>query len=1065
MKKNLLKFLFVLLLLGSAAYAQTKTITGTVTGKDDGLPIPGVTVTVTGTKTGTVTNANGAYTIKAPQSNVSLVFSSIGYVTQTISVVGTKADVVLESNQKALNEVLVVGYGTQTKRENVGSVSQIKGSDIAETPVQNFEQALGGKAAGVQITVPSGVLNTPPVFHIRGTNSISLSSQPLIVVDGVVTFTGDFSGGESGGNALSNVNPDDIETIDVLKDAAATAIYGSRGANGVVVITTKKGKKGTSTVTIDSWVGATKPMRIPQVLDAFQYVALKNEAMVNFGVYNATVTVPQTIPLEYTTITPDANGNPINTNWQKLIYRTGNTYNSNISLSGGTDKTTYYGSVNYTKQQGIINKNDFVSKSMLFNLDHKANKYLSYGAKLSYADQFNLAATSSGSLSGEAYATAGLGRVALLLPPNLAPYLNDGTYNLNPTGAGIGLMNNKGYSITYPNPIPSLDMDRANNELNHTAGNIYMTVTPTPWITIKSQYGIDYIYSTNDNFANPFSNFTVTGGVASNTASDNNTYSQNKRWDWVNTASFDYTFFGKHSVSLLLGNEQQRSTSSGFGLTRSILSDPLFNQINSGYTNVSASGTSNSENYLVSFFGRFNYNFDQKYFVTATLRRDGYSGFGPNAKYGIFPGVGAGWEIAKEKFWKNIGADKVVSSLKLKGSYGKTGNYNVGDFPSLSFYGYGLYNGIPTLGPSATGNVNLHWESTYKSDLGLSYGLFNDRITGEIDLYKNDIKDLIFNVPSAPSAGLAGSPLVNVGSMYNQGVEFDINADIVRNAAFKWSANFNISFNQNKVTSLFPGTTALYTTTSSLETANVTQVGGSLSDLYIIRTAGVDPANGRRIFLNAAGQPIEYTFNGTQHWYHPDGTPYLKADGVTPNTINQTADAVDYGNSVPKYIGGFSNTFRYKSFDLSVLLTFNLGFYTYYGTGATLTDQRFWNNSTDILDHWTTPGQVAKFPRVVFGDNVSNGTSFPTDFNTYNGNFLKIKSANIGYTLPKAFLSKLGIANVRFYLSSYNLAIFTKYPGPDPEVSSNGTGNLNQGVDRNTVANGRTVTAGVSVKF
>ncbi|QQL49141.1 SusC/RagA family TonB-linked outer membrane protein [Mucilaginibacter ginkgonis] len=1065
MKKTLLSVLWVLLLIGQVAFAQTRTVTGTVTGKDDGLPLPGVSVIVKGTKTGTQTKVDGTFSIKVPQGDA-LVFTYISFASQTIVPQGNRPlNVVLVGSSSDLNEVVVVGYGRQSKRENVGSIAQVKGSELAQQPVQNFEQALAGKAAGVQITIPNGVLNTPPVFHIRGTNSISLSSQPLIIVDGVVSFTGDFSGGESGGNALANINPDDIEDVSILKDASATAIYGSRGANGVVLITTKKGKKGSATVSVDSWAGMTKVFRLPKVLDAFQYVNLKNEALVNAGLYN---TNAANGALAFTTLTPDANGNPINTDWTKVVYRTGHSYNSSISVSGGTDKTTYYGSVNYTKQQGVIVKNDYESKGMLFNVDHKANKYITIGAKLSYANQLNLAATSSGSLNGEAYATAGLGRIAVLLPPNLGIYNNDGTYNLNPSGAGIGLMNNAGYAISYPNPQPAIDLDRANNEINHTAANVYLQVSPAPWVTLKTQYGVDYLYSNNDTFFNPISNFSVSNGVQVNSASATDNYLQNKRYVWDNTIQFDRTFFAKHAVSLLLGNEQQNTTVYGFGLQRSILSDPSFNQIQSGFVNVvqSSTGTNqNTGNYLVSFFGRLSYNFDQKYFLTGTLRKDGYSAFGSNSKYGYFPGVGAGWEVTKEKFWTGIGADKVFSSFKLKASYGSVGN-NAGlpDFAGTTFYSSGLYNGNPTLGPNANGNNLLRWEKSQKTDVGLDFGILNDRVTAEVGLYRNDITGLIFNVPTAPSAGLASNPYVNIGSMYNKGYEVNINADIIRTPKFKWTSNFNIAFNQNTITALIPGTDQFTYSTSSLETANINRVGGSVGDLYIIKTAGIDPNNGRRIFLNAAGKQIEYTFTGTQHWYNLDGTPYLTAAG-TPNTINQSADASDYGNAVPKFVGGFNNSFRYGNFDLSTTFTFQLGFYLYYGTGATLTDQRFWNNSTDILDHWTTPGQVAKFPKVVFGDNVSNGTSFPTDFNTYRGDFLKLKTVNLGYTLPKSVLSHIGLQSLRIYATAYNLFVITKYPGPDPEVGSNGTANSTPGVDRNTAANGRTFTAGFSLKF
>jgi TonB-linked SusC/RagA family outer membrane protein len=1055
MKKLLLSSLWVLLFMASHVYAQTRTITGTITEKDDGGTLPGVSVMIKGAKTGTQSNAQGKFSISAGTGQT-LVFTSVGYKSQSIVISGSTINVVMESNQTQLSDVMVVGYGTQNRRDNVGSVAQIKGADLIEQPVQNFEQSLAGKAPGVQITIANSVLNTPPVFHIRGTNSINLSSQPLIVVDGIVSFSGDYSGGESGGNALSNINPDDIESIDVLKDASATAIYGSRGANGVVIITTKKGKKGDAVVSLDSWTGITTTYRLPNVLNADQYIGLKTEAINNAGLSATTAVVDGT----------DAAGNPINTNWKNLVYQRGVAYNSTVSVSGGTDKTSYYASANWSKQGGIIRANEFDNKSMLFNVDHRANKYITIGMKLSYQNNQNLAATSSGSLSGEAYATAGLGRLALLLPPNLAPYNNDGSYNLNPANGAIGTMLDKGVSISYTNPAVALALDRANNEINHIVSSAYIQVKPLSWITLKSTYGIDYLFSTNDLFYDPVDNFSVSGGVTTNAASAYATQNTNKRWVWDNTAQFDKSF-GKHTLSLLLGNEQQSTSVVGFGETRSILSDPAFNVIQAGYVNVNTSGNQLGQDYLVSFFGRLNYNFDEKYFLTGTIRRDGASQFGSDKKYGYFPSIGGGWEITKENFWQSIGADKIFSSFKVKASWGRVGNNTLGQYASYGTYSSGLYNGNPTLYPSQTGNNQVAWENSSKTDVGIDFGLFKDRITGSVAYYKNNITGLILTYPEPPSAGLPTNPSVNIGSMYNQGFEFNLDAAILRSGSFRWDANFNISYNQNKITALIPGTNSITTGTSGLEVTNINRVGGSIGDLYIIKSAGVDPATGDRIFLNAAGQKVYYTFTGTTHYYvqGPNGlTPYLTSAG-TANAINQTADASDYGNAVPKVLGGFSNTFHYKNFDANVLFTYQLGFYVYYGTQATLTDQRFWNNSTVILDHWTTPGQVAKYPKVVFGDNVSNGTSFPTDFNTYRGDFLKVKTINLGYTLPKAILNNIGVKSVRVYVTGQNLFVFTKYPGPDPEVGSNGTGNSNPGVDRNTVGNGRTLTAGFSLKF
>jgi TonB-linked SusC/RagA family outer membrane protein len=1053
--------MWVLLLIASHAYAQTRAITGTVTEKDDGGPLPGVSVLIKGTKTGTQSNAQGQFTIQA-STGETLVFTSVGYLTKSVQITGSTVNLVMEPNQTLLSDVMVIGYGTQNRRDNIGSVAQVKGSDLVEQPVQNFEQALAGKASGVQITIPNSVLNTPPVFHIRGTNSINLSSQPLIVVDGIVSFTGDFSGGESGGNAMSNINPDDIESIDILKDASATAIYGSRGANGVVIITTKKGKKGDAVVSLDSWVGVTTPYRLPQVLNAQQYDAIKTEAISNAGLSATTSVADGT----------DASGNPINMNWKDLVYQRGVAYNSTVSISGGTDKTTYYASANWSKQDGVIRANEFDNKSMTFNVDHKASKIITLGLKLSYQNNENLAATSSGSLSSEAYAIAGLGRLALLLPPNLPAYNNDGSYNINPANGTLGTGLDKNVSISYTNPAVALALDRANNEINHIASSTYIQLKPLPWMTFKTTYGIDYLFSTNDLFFDPVDNFSIANGVTTNAASATASTNTNKRWIWDNTAQFDRSF-GKHTLQLLLGNEQQSTTVNAFGLTRSILSDPAFNTIQSGFVNVTtafpiAPAPSLASDYLVSFFGRLNYNFDEKYFLTATMRRDGASQFGSDKKFGYFPSIGGGWEITKEDFWHNMGADNIFSSFKVKASWGRVGNNNgLGQYASYGTYGNALYNGNSTLYPTATGNNSLGWETSTKTDIGFDFGILKDRISGSIGYYNDNVNGLILNYPTPPSAGLASSPSVNIGSLYNRGLEFNIDAEVLRSGAFRWNADFNISFNQNKITSLLPGTNSITYSTSSLEIANINRVGGSVGDLYIIKSAGVDPATGDRIFLNKAGEKVYYTFTGTTHYYVMGAsglTPYLTAAG-TPNTINQAADAVDYGNAVPKEVGGFSNTFHYKNFDLSLLMTYQLGFYVYYGTQSTLTDQRFWNNSTVILNHWTTPGQVAAYPKLVFGDNVSNGTSFPTDFNTYRGDFLKVKSVNFGYTLPKPILTAIGVRSVRVYVTGQNLFIFTKYPGSDPEVGSNGTTNSTPGVDRNTAGAGRTLTAGFSLKF
>jgi len=1052
MKRSLLILLSVLLFAGFHARAQqTRLITGKVTGKDDGLPLPGVSVSVLNSRTGTQTTADGSYSISIAEGQ-SIVFRFIGFEERTIKPVSTNLNVVLTETSSTLNDVVVVGYGTQLRRDLVGNTGSIKGSAVASQPVQNIQQSLGGRISGAQVSSTSGLMNATPVIRIRGTNSISYSSQPLFVIDGVPSVSTSQNGGTAAAaSPLSSINPEDIESIDIAKDAAATAIYGSRGANGVIFVTTKRGKSGKATVSLNSWVGISSNFNLPEMLNATQYTEIKNEGLRNAGTYNDNPATPNS-NLYYATST-DANGNLIDTKWLDYIYRTGVSYNTSASIAGGNDLTTYYISANLTDQKGLLERNDFKRKGMLANIDHKLSKYVTVGAKLSYANSENLAATGSGSAGTDAFSITGLGRIGLVLPPNVSPRNNDGSYNINGNTLGVGA--NRGIGIGYYNILPLLDLNRSNNEINQIASNLYIQVKPLQWITLKSQYGIDYLYRDVDVYQNPLQ------GDGSPNASATGTFYKSKGWVWSNTLQFDQ-HFGKHSASVLLGSEQNRVIGRGFGINRTVISDPAFDVIQAGYGTNNPSGMLYDESYIASFFGRLTYDFDKKYYLSATVRRDDASQFGRDNKDGYFPGGEIAWQVAREKFWTSINADKIFSSFKLRTSYGKVGNNGLGSYDSYGLYNTSLYNGSGTLAFNQTGNVALKWENIKTLDIGLNFGILKDRVTAEVTYYKKSIDDLILQVPIAPSSGLPSYPSVNIGSMYNRGVELTLNVAAVTNKDFSWNASYNMSFNHNEVTALTNGLTRITTATSGTEVANITEIGKPVGNLYIVRTDGVDPATGRRIFLNAAGRQVLYQHvipaSGGSRWEYTDGT-------VAP-AITQSADAVNYKQTAPKIYGGLSNTFTYKSFDLDVLLTYQLGGWMYYGTNAGLRDQRFWNNSVDILDRWTAPNQVTNIPKLYAGDNVSNGSSLPISENVYKSDFLKVKSINIGYTLPKDLVAKAGISNLRFYVGGFNLFTLTDYPGPDPEVSSNGaTSSAAQGIDRNTAGSQRTLTAGFSVKF
>ena len=1061
MRKQLL-LLSGFVLCSIVALAQ-RTITGKIT-DDKGSPVANVSIIVKGTTTGTTSKPDGTYSLTVPANAKALIFSSVDMGTEEKQI-GDLAviDVKLKAEDKTLSEVVVTGYGTARKRDASGNIATVKGSAIANKPVQSFEQALAGRATGVQITVPNGVLNTPPVFRIRGTNSISLSSYPLIIVDGIPAPTGDFSATNAAGNALASINPNDIESIDIAKDAAATAIYGSRAANGVVFITTKRGRAGKARVSYNAYVSLTQPYGLPEVMNAQQYTTYKNMAAANHPGVNSTN--PAAAGYTKFALATDANGNTINTNWSDHVYQDGFSQDHNINVSGGNDATTYYFSAGYTDQEGILQKNEFVRKNILFNVESKVNNWFTVGGKISYSNEKNLAANSSGSLNGEAFGTAGMGRIPMVTAPNVSPYNNDGSYNIeNASNSNVvGRMNNS-VVIGFYNPVILLDQNRQNSEANHIQTNVFLQIKPVKWLTLRTMYGLDYLYVDNETFLNPFhgDGFAATGSASSS-------YSKNKRWTWVNTAQFDYQFSGKHNVSVLGGTEQDRRTSEGFGLNRQTLSDPAFNIIQAGWVTPNTAGLAFGENYLLSYFGRFNYDLNKKYFVSGNIRQDEYSAFADKAS--TFWGASLGWEIAKENFWETVGLSNIFSNFRIRGSYGKVGNTaGIGDYVIYSSYGSGLYGGLPTLGFNFAGNDNLQWETSTKIDVGVNFGMFKDRLQIEATRYYNDIKDLILNVPQAPSAGVPNAIPTNVGTMYNKGWEFGIVGNPVRGKDFNWSSTLNITTNKNEVTSLAPGLTEILSATSGLETVSRTAVGYSLGNLWLVRNGGVDPQTGRRILLNKAGNQVLYSFyqnvgQGIYNWINPDGTRYSETGQPVGVGVTQAKDGVMFGNTIPKVYGGWDNTFRYKAFDLNVLLTYQFGFWVYYGSWAGLHDQRFWNNHVDVLNAWGKPGDVSTVPKPMYGDNVSNGSALPMSYSAFKGDFVKVKNVQLSYNFPANLASKAKLSAARIYIAGQNLAIITDYPGPDPEVSSNGNSNTSQGVDRNTIANGRNFVIGLNITF
>jgi TonB-linked SusC/RagA family outer membrane protein len=1042
--------LVVPLFLHVAAHAQ-KTIRGTVSAKGDNSALPGVNVLLKGTSIGTSSDAEGNYQLNIPENGGTLVFSFIGFTAQEVSTAGkTILHVSLEPEISLLNELVVVGYGTQQKRDLTGSISTISGKDLALAPVQSFDQALQGRSAGVNVSTPGGALNAPPVIRIRGINSINLSSFPLVVIDGIPTYTDNLSTNSASNNPLSGISPNDIESVEVLKDASATAIYGSRASAGVILITTKRGNKGGVKVNFDSWISVSNPYRLDQIkmLNAEQHIAVKNEARANAGL--AAAYFPNY----------DANGNLIDTDWKDYFYQhNGFSHSNALSFSGGSEKTNYYLSVGYTKQNGIVKINEYERKNARVKIDHKLFKTFTVGTNFSFSNTSTQSAN-SGSTSGQTWDYANGPRLALNSEPNVSPYNNDGSYNVSPTGV-LGQMNNT-ISANWANLAVVMDKDRFNSASSSIQGSIFANWEVIKGLNLRTQYGIDRLNVIDNTYENPLQapGYFV-GGRAVNVNRLNN------RWNWQNTAQYDFTVATKHSFSLLAGGEQQYSQVDRWGLARTGQTDPFFTSAQGNFLNtlpnVSQTGADiglQTENFLISYFGRVNYDFGKKYFATINFRRDGYSAFAKGNKYGNFYGASLGYSISDEDFWVNSPVSKVISYLKLRGSYGLVGNnQGINDFASLQTYSGGLQGDASTLYYYQSGNSNLSWETSKKSDYGFSFGLLQDRITGEFAYYRNDVDGLILDVPQAPSKGVpnptsANSLPLNIGSMRNTGIELSIQANLIRTNDFSWKLNANVTTLKNEVLSLNGDNQRI------INTENVIEVGKSISSLWAVTTHGVNPENGRRLLEKADGTIVQYDHSA------PAASRWTTLEGTPVTAVTTLADGKNQGVALPKWYGGFDNTFGYKSFDLGIFLQYSGGNYVLNGTKAGVRDQRAYANSTDLLDRWTPENTNGSIPKAVWGDNISNGgAALSISENIEKGDFLRVRNISLGYRLPVNLLSKIKIASARVYVQVQNTFILTGYKGYDPESSVNGNSNIRPGVDRNALGQTRTVSAGINVGF
>ena len=1061
MKKNTKLILWISILFISIGINAQNTepniqskLNGTIVDQISNQPIIGASVNIKGTTHGVETDIDGKFYFQTGQKfPYTLVINYIGYNSKEIVVDGSPVVIKLTEQVEKLDEIVVVGYGTSAKKTFTGSTSKIDAQQIANRPAQSFDQLLGGQASGLNIVQPSGSLNSTPVIRIRGINSITSSLYPLVIVDGVTVFTGT-AGGAIGNNPLSDINPNDIESIDVLKDASAAAIYGSRAANGVIVITTKKGKKGKVNVNYDVWVSWNKASNLPKLLNAEDYVSIKNEARTNAGLTPGFA------------LGQNADGSTIGTNWYDVAYHTGVSQNHNLSFSGATNSTNYFISTNYSNQEGILRTNEFVRKGIRLNFEHKLNNSLTLGTNFSYNNSLNSGPNSGSSTPNSIGSSAGnavntqyiglqpLGRLTYILPSNVSVYNPDGSYNINPSNGNIGYGPNSpalGVFNAY-NLQTILDLDKNTSENNTFIGSIYAELEIIKNLKFKTVYGINNFVVENKEFRNPFSGDGFsTKGAATNS---NTKYS---RSNWTNTLTYATVLDQKHSLKVLLGQEKNVREIDGWGAIKTGLTDPFFTSYQGGFTTIAPGPSVQTENVLLSYFSSIAYDYDKKYLLNLNFRRDGLSALASGNKWGNFGGASIGWNVSEEDFFKGSSIKNVLNAFKVRASYGIVGNSELNDYAALSQYSAGTYAGVPTLSFSQSGNPDLKWETSKKFDFGINFGLFDNRITVEADYYKNNINDLILNAPQSLSQGIPNNSIAaNVGSLYNKGFELSINANIINDNDFQWNASFNLSTIKNRVTSLGGYGDIYPTALSTFGIQNITREGYSVGSIFAVPTTGVNPENGNRVYVNANNEEVQYNALTKAFTY---------LNGSTAPAIDNYRDGRIQGPSLPTYYGGLNNNLSYKNFDLTIGLTFSGGNKLYNGTRSTLSDQRFFNNGTFIKDRWTTPGQVTDVPKLIYGDSFSGGFSSSNSAYVEDGSYLKVKNIILSYRIPvKNELVNKYISSAKVYAQGSNLYTWTKYRGSDPEISINGN-SINSGKDQNVPANSVVFTLGLNVGF
>lgn len=1020
MRKLTVLMLSLALSLGQLLAQQSKTITGKVT-DDKGNPIPNASITVKGFKGGTTAGQDGTFSIEAASTAKTLVVSAVGYVNEQVSIINTNSvNVILKLDIKTEDDVVIIGYGKQKRKTQVGSTSIIGSKTFDQAPLASFDNAIQGGSAGVQVTAVNGKPGSVGFARIRGVGSLNAGQSPLVVIDGVPSVPSVSTAGVPTDN-LNALNPNDIESVTILKDAASASIYGSRASNGVILVTTKKGKGR------------------PQLTYRFQYGQITKTPDFNFQMMNASQKLQYEYDLGYENeyITQEIADRGLTgdlftisatdrqsiwnklikqqNDWQNLVLRTAQLSSHEISLSGASDRIRYYFSTNFYKEEGIGLGSDFNRTTARLNVEYQAKDWVKIGTNSSASyvkenvlrDRFNVQSPF----------------VAMYFyNPYENPKNPDGTWNSTHQGLNI---------------LEAIENNPEKSQRVNGLTSVYGELSFLKHLTIRSELGLNFFNFKRTYFVKPGSILDqITGDPA---ARGNKT--DNGNWDvtrsWVNTANWTQTFNNNHNISILIGSEYNDNRLSTYSLSSKGFPTGNFDEQINGSTPTAAS-TTVSEWSLFSGFGRATYNYKETYFAEASIRRDGSSRFGIKSRYGNFWSFGAGWNIGKESFFEV----KQINTLKLRTSFGTSGNFNIGNYQSLGLYGFTSYNGQPASRPIQIANPNLTWENNFNFDIGLDFEAFDSRLTATIEYYNRKTFDLLYDVPKSFTTGFQ-SRLENVGEMVNKGVEFTLGYDIIRNNNLKWNITGNLTLNKNKITKLYSGVDEIAANPNSYTKI---KVGEPINVYFENRWVGVDPSNGKPQYLDKNGKIVND--------YNPSDAVILS--GKSPD---------------PKYYGSINNTITYKNFSLSALIYFSGGNYIQNDVYQNLNsdgESIDLNQTVSALDYWKKPGDITENPNPAMV-NGGSGTysSYTTDRFLQKGDFIRLRNITLSYNLPSNIFGKFKIQGIRVYVQGQNLATITKFKG-DPEVGI-GTGentyNRNGEFARFSYPQTRRVTFGIDVNF